>query len=298
MQKQTIIKKTVVLLCGLSGAGKTTIANGLREKIAHCVSSEACNIVDADDFRGTFCRDLGYSEADRAANIRRASIYLTGVASHERITIASFCAPTLQDRKLMRSFLELCNVNFVNVLLAPNIDVCIKRDPKGLYKKYVDGQIINMVGCDIPYQYGEHDLIIDTGKKTLPVCVDEIFSFLCSSITKRAMIRNVPRALFIGRYQPFHEGHKWLIEQKLNRGIPVAIGIRDTIISDKDPYTYEARKKQIEKCFPGRDVLIFRCPDIESINYGRNVGYAVVEHEPPPEIAEISGTKKRLERIK
>jgi nicotinamide mononucleotide adenylyltransferase len=104
-------------------------------------------------------------------------------------------------------------------------------------------------------------------------------------------------ALFIGRWQNFHEGHQWLIDQQLNKGKNVWIAIRDVETGKDNPKTaheilIELQKKLIDYLHSGR-LLISIIPDIESVNYGRGVGYDIIYHEPPVEIGEISGTKIR-----
>lgn len=106
-------------------------------------------------------------------------------------------------------------------------------------------------------------------------------------------------SLFVGRYQPFHEGHKWLIQQRLNLGKNVCIAIMD--IHDlepiKNPFPAEEVKKNIDLKLKslideGRVKTII-IPPIDSINYGRTVGYDIIEHTPPKNIKEISATKIR-----
>ncbi len=99
-------------------------------------------------------------------------------------------------------------------------------------------------------------------------------------------------ALFIGRWQPFHNGHKFLIDQALARGKHVCVAIRDTEISEKNPFTVEQRKEMIWRVY-GDAVRTIVIPDIESINIGRKVGYDVNRIDPPEEVAKISGTNVR-----
>ena len=101
------------------------------------------------------------------------------------------------------------------------------------------------------------------------------------------------RAMFIGRWQPFHNGHKWLIGQKLDRGIPVLIAVRDVRPDEKNPLTTGQTVEILTKMYEGADVEIIVIPDIESVNIGRRVGYEVNEFEPPPEIGGISATEIR-----
>jgi len=106
-------------------------------------------------------------------------------------------------------------------------------------------------------------------------------------------------SMFIGRWQPWHKGHQWLIDQKLKDGKNVLICIRDVIPDKNNPYTCEEvydnlHKDQLLKEFIKLNLVkVIIIPDIESVNYGRGVGYDIIEHFPPPEIKEISATKIR-----
>ena len=100
-------------------------------------------------------------------------------------------------------------------------------------------------------------------------------------------------ALFIGRWQPWHDGHDWLIRQKLDKGVPVLVAIRNVAPDDKNPYTPTEVYHNILDLYEAEDVEVIIIPDIESVNYGRGVGYEINEHVPPPEIHEISATKIR-----
>jgi cytidyltransferase-like protein len=102
-------------------------------------------------------------------------------------------------------------------------------------------------------------------------------------------------AIFIGRYQPYHYGHVNLIQQKLNEGIPALIMVRDIEPDDKNPFTTEQTVSMIEKYHQskGDDVKVIVIPDIESVNYGRGVGYEINEYIPTEELSFISATKIR-----
>lgn len=99
-------------------------------------------------------------------------------------------------------------------------------------------------------------------------------------------------AMFIGRWQPFHEGHKYLIDNALAKNKHVCIAIRNTEISEKNPYTVEQRIEMIRRIYAS-SVEIIVLPDIESINIGRKVGYEVNRVDPPEHIGRISGTNVR-----
>lgn len=102
-------------------------------------------------------------------------------------------------------------------------------------------------------------------------------------------------AIFIGRYQPYHHGHINLIQQKLNEGVPALIMVRDIEPDEKNPFTTEQTVYMIEKYHQskGDDVKIIVIPDIESVNFGRGVGYEINEFIPTEEISFISATKIR-----
>ena len=109
------------------------------------------------------------------------------------------------------------------------------------------------------------------------------------------------RALFIGRWQPLHPGHQWLFNQKLEQGIPILIAVRDTPVNDSNPFATEdvivnLEKEYSEEVESGM-VRVISIPDIESVNYGRGVGYEINEFVPPSDIGKISATKIR-EKLK
>lgn len=101
------------------------------------------------------------------------------------------------------------------------------------------------------------------------------------------------RAMFVGRWQPFHNGHKWLINQKLSEGKAILIAVRDIPPDDKNPFTTEQTISMVRKVYEGQDVEVISIPDIESVNYGRGVGYEINEHVPPKDIGFISATAIR-----
>jgi nicotinamide mononucleotide adenylyltransferase len=103
--------------------------------------------------------------------------------------------------------------------------------------------------------------------------------------------------LYIGRWQPWHDGHQWLINQSLNKGRNVCIAIRDVEVDEKNPWLatqiYDSLYERFAKEITLRSIKIVIIPDIDSINIGRDVGYDIIEHIPSEEIAQISATKIR-----
>tara|TARA_R100000322_G_C5440962_1_gene190766 strand:- start:200 stop:550 length:351 start_codon:yes stop_codon:yes gene_type:complete len=104
-------------------------------------------------------------------------------------------------------------------------------------------------------------------------------------------------SMFIGRWQPWHNGHQWLIDQRLKEGKNVWIAIRDVEPNKNQPWTaqevLENLSKQLVDLINTGRIKISIVPDIESVNYGRGVGYEIIEHVPPENIKEISATKIR-----
>jgi cytidyltransferase-like protein len=104
-------------------------------------------------------------------------------------------------------------------------------------------------------------------------------------------------SMVIGRFQPFHDGHKWLVNQCIEDGKNVLIVIRDIVPDEKNPFEASEVKnnimKELWKLIGEERVKVMVIPDIESVNFGRGVGYDVIEHIPPQEVSEISATKIR-----
>jgi cytidyltransferase-like protein len=104
-------------------------------------------------------------------------------------------------------------------------------------------------------------------------------------------------SMLVGRYQPFHEGHRWLMNQCLDEGKNVLICVRDIEPDEKNPFTsqqvYKNISYELKDLISDGRVKVIVIPDIESINFGRGVGYDIIEHVPPQEVGDISATKIR-----
>jgi len=109
-------------------------------------------------------------------------------------------------------------------------------------------------------------------------------------------------AMYIGRWQNWHAGHEWLIRQQLDKGKNVWVAIRDVAEDENNPKSaYKVMMDLIEEPFFQENIdriLVSIIPDIESVNYGRGVGYDVIYHEPPTDVAAISGTAIRTGHMK
>ena len=104
---------------------------------------------------------------------------------------------------------------------------------------------------------------------------------------------SLKRAMFVGRWQPPHKGHEWLIRQKLDQGIPVLILVQDILPDKQNPYTTAQTTEMLRTLFQGEPVEIMAIPDIESINWGRGASYERNEYLPPSDLHYISGSAIR-----
>ena len=115
---------------------------------------------------------------------------------------------------------------------------------------------------------------------------------------KESSSTEVKYSMFIGRWQPLHKGHLWLINERLKEGKNICLAIRDVETDDKNPWTAKEIEEMIhegelKELIKEGKVVTTIIPDIESINYGRGVGYDVIEHIPPKDIGDISATSIR-----
>jgi len=138
----------VLWLTGLSGSGKSTIADNLAERLTR--SGRIVAILDGDSLRTGLNSDLGFNEADRVENIRRTAEVAKIMSSTGLVVIASLISPYRQDRARAREIVG--DSNFKEIYIATALGVCESRDPKGLYKKARAGEIPNFTGVNSPYE--------------------------------------------------------------------------------------------------------------------------------------------------
>ncbi len=138
----------LIWLTGLSGSGKSTIANALEVKL-HQLNYHTM-LLDGDNVRFGLNKDLGFSDSDRVENIRRISEVAKLFIESGTIVITAFISPFRSEREYAKSILE--DGEFIEVFIDTPLEICQQRDPKGLYKKALNGEIKNFTGIDSPYE--------------------------------------------------------------------------------------------------------------------------------------------------
>lgn len=138
----------VLWLTGLSGSGKSTIANLLEQKLV--AQGKHTYLLDGDNIRHGLCGDLGFSDKDRVENIRRISEVAKLFVDSGTLVITAFISPFKADRDYCRKILD--ESEFVEIFIDTPLEVCEARDPKGLYKKARSGDIPHFTGIDSEYQ--------------------------------------------------------------------------------------------------------------------------------------------------
>ena len=168
----------VVWLTGLSGAGKSTIANIVETRLHQL--GQHTYILDGDNVRHGLTRDLGFTDADRVENIRRVAEVARLMADAGLIVLVSFISPYRADRRMARELLP--DGQFIEVFVDTPLSVAEARDPKGLYRKARRGELKNFTGIDAPYEAPEvPDLHIDTSAVTAEQAADRIVGALRSA---------------------------------------------------------------------------------------------------------------------
>jgi len=165
------VKAPVIWLTGIPGSGKTTLAIELEKYYQK--NGLAVEILDGDEIRKTLSKDLGFSPEDRKEHNRRV-IFVAQILSKNGVTtIIPLISPYRETRDFARKEIP----NFVEVWVKTSVDECIKRDPKGLYKKALAGEIKNLTGLQAPYEEPQNaELILDTEKQNVEESVEIITS--------------------------------------------------------------------------------------------------------------------------
>lgn len=184
----------VLWFTGLSGSGKSTLAAALESRLFH--KGLATRLIDGDNLRHGLCSDLGFSEADRAENIRRCAEVAKLMAEAGLVVITSLISPIAIERKRAAMIAHKEGIPFVEIFIKTPLEICEKRDPKGLYKKARAGEIKGFTGIDSPYEAPiSPDLEIDTVAYSREECLEKLVDF-AMTVTRRAELGEADRSGF------------------------------------------------------------------------------------------------------
>lgn len=172
-------KPCILWFTGLSGSGKSTIANAVEVKLFEM--GVKTYLLDGDNIRHGLNKDLGFSDEDRVENIRRIGEVAKLFVDSGTITLTAFISPFQSDRELVRNLVD--EDEFIEVFIDTPLEVCESRDPKGLYKKARDGEIKDFTGIDSPYEAPKKpELHILNHEMSVEECADLVIIYLKKNI--------------------------------------------------------------------------------------------------------------------
>ncbi|MGR5146640.1 adenylyl-sulfate kinase [Photobacterium alginatilyticum] len=168
-------KPVILWFTGLSGSGKSTIANAVEKKLF----DKKCHsyLLDGDNVRHGLNKDLSFSDLERIENIRRIGEVSKLFVDSGLIVLTAFISPFIGDRQLVRELVN--NDEFVEVYIDTPLEVCESRDPKGLYKKARAGEIKNFTGIDSSYEAPiSPEVHVKTAELSIEECAGQVVSYL------------------------------------------------------------------------------------------------------------------------
>ncbi|WP_232847136.1 adenylyl-sulfate kinase [Shewanella nanhaiensis] len=168
-------KPAVLWFTGLSGSGKSTVANAV-DKLLYDLGCKTY-LLDGDNVRHGLNGDLGFSDKDRVENIRRIGEVSKLFVDAGLLVSTAFISPFVADRDLVRQL--LADKQFIEVFIDTPLEVCEERDPKGLYKKARAGEIKNFTGIDSAYELPKlPEIHVKTAEKSIKACAEQVVNYL------------------------------------------------------------------------------------------------------------------------
>ena len=168
-------KGCVIWFTGLSGSGKSTVANQVAAHLHQ--SGRITYVLDGDNIRHGLNKNLGFSPEDRQENIRRIGEVAKLFADAGLITTTAFISPYRQDRDAVRDIMS--SDRFIEVFVDCPLEICENRDPKGLYKKARAGELKGFTGIDAPYEAPQNpELIVNTNELDVAGCTEQVIAYL------------------------------------------------------------------------------------------------------------------------
>ncbi len=170
----------VLWMTGLSASGKSTIASIYEEKMN--ALHRSAFMIDGDTVRSGLCSDCGFTPEGRRENLRRIAELVKIMASSAQVVVVCTISPTDEVRKTAREIIG-ASAEFYEIYVKADVDLCAKRDPKGLYAKAYNGEIKNFTGVSAPFEVPlKPDIVLDTAEKSAEECADMLVSFTLKRI--------------------------------------------------------------------------------------------------------------------
>ena len=174
-EKQGGHRSKILWFTGLSGAGKSTLAHRVEEEL-YLLGCKTI-VLDGDNVRQGLCKDLGFSDQDRAENLRRIGESAKLFIEAGLITLTAFISPFQSARRDVRNMFS--SGDFIEIYCKCSLNVCEGRDVKGMYKRAREGQILNFTGISSPYEAPKNpELVVPTGEQTLEESTKTVMRFL------------------------------------------------------------------------------------------------------------------------
>lgn len=268
---------------GQPGAGKTTLAKAMINDMA-----KDCFHIDGDGLRDVL-KNFDYTDQGRTKNIEAVLNIARFLDSQGHTVVISVVAPFRAMRESLKETNEVCEV-YVHTTETRGREHYFAQGYEPPLENYIDMDTTNI---------SIEDCLAKLPYESSPAKSTASQSNFKAKADKESSLSDTKYSMFVGRWQPWHDGHRWLIDQRLNEGKNVLICVREIEPDEKNPFgtdwVINNIHVQLEDLIKEGRVKVIAVPDIESINYGRGVGYDIIEHVPPQKVGEISATKIREE---